>query len=175
MTLDRFIRIYDPAIDWDGDLRAAERWALTRDVDALRLRPGQRPVVYHCSRLTLEEYADAMEASNDPRRALYAFRVAVRKIEWSDRSWTPVGVGGRDYSAMSRSEVDEHASIRDVLEIGGQILERATVPTDSEVGYTLRPSSHHAVGAGLLRLLYAAQSQASPPPTASEPAASSEP
>ena len=174
MTLDRFHLSYDPAIDWsDGATDPA--WLRTRDATALRCKPGARAVTYHCQRLTLEQYAWTEEVSGDALRAARAFRCAVRKIEWADRSWTPVGVDARDFRAMTESEMAEHADIADVLEIGGQILERAATPRDFAAVFTLRPSSHHALVAALQRLRSAVPSPASPPPTASEPAASSEP
>jgi hypothetical protein len=98
----------------------------------------------------------------------------VRKIEWADRSWTPVGVDARDFRAMTDNEMSEHADIADVLEIGGQILERAATPRGFAAVYTLRPTSHHALVALLQRSRPAAPSPAPPPQTASEPAASSE-
>ncbi len=174
MTLDRFHLSYDPAIDWsDGATDPA--WLRTRDASLLRCKPGARAVTYYCQRLTLEQYAWTEEVSGDALRAARAFRCAVRKIEWADRSWTPVGVDARDFRAMTESEMAEHADIADVLEIGGQILERAATPRGFAAVFTLRPSSHHALVAALQRLRSAVPSPGSPPPTASEPAASSEP
>ena len=171
-TLDKFVLPYDPAIDWAETPIA---WLKNRDFDALRVKLGQRPVVYHCARLAASQFASVHDVANEVERMYRAFRMSVRKIEWPSRSWEPTGVGSPGFSSMTEAEMVEHTDIPGICEIGGQIIEKVGIPRDCGVGFTLQPSSLRALDVALRLLRSAGQNQKSPPPTASEPAASSEP
>lgn len=173
MTLDRHIRIYDPAIDWTPDTGTPIEFATTRDETTMKLRPGKAPIVFHAARLSRSTFRWVIEAASDVERLFRAFRAGVRRVEHPDRTWSPVGIDAAGFVAMTEAECDTYG-IADVLEIGGLVYERSTLPTDCEAGYTLRPTSRLVWEASVRRCLRAAPSQDTPRATASEPAASSE-
>jgi hypothetical protein len=172
MTLDRHIRIYDPAIDWSESGGTPPEYARTRDESALVLRPGKRPLVFSCTRLSVATFRWVSAAPSDVERLERAFRAGVRHVEHAEGMWSPAGVDGREYVAMTDHEASRYG-IADILEIGGLVYERSVLPTDCEASYTLRPTSHLVLDAAIRASRYAERSQGVPAPTASEPAASS--
>lgn len=138
--LDRHIRVYDPAIDWD--LTPIE-WSRTRD-DRVRFKSGLKPTVFVCSRLTVrqEEWVCAVDGD---ARFVRAFASCLRRVEKPDGTvWVP----SRGDSASPIGE-DELAlfSRADRVEIGSLIYEVSTLPFDCDYDFTLQPSSLRVLGA----------------------------
>lgn len=171
--LDKHIRAYDPAIDWSDHGGTPAEYLRSRDEKRLVIKPGRKPIVFYASRLSRSAYRWCSEAPTDSERIERAFRAGVRRVEHPDgTTWSPAGTDSRGYIAMTESE-SERYGIADVLEIGGLVFERSLVPPDCEVGYTLRPTSHHVLDAALRASHRAAQSRVPPASTASGPEDSS--
>ena len=172
--MDRFIRLYDPAIDWTPETGTpADTWPITRDESKLVLLPGRTPVVFHALRLSRKAYAWAMAAADEQVRGCRACRAGVRRVDLASGPGTPAGTEGRDYVAMTEAEADTFG-IADHQELGGLVLERAILPTDCAGGYSVRPSSRLVWAAQQLSSLSAAQSRGERAATPRAPAAPSE-
>lgn len=172
--MDRFIRLYDPAIDWTSETGTpADTWPITRDESKLVMLPGRTPVVFHAVRLSRKAYEWAMSTPSEQERCFRAFRAGVRRVDLASGPWTPAGTEARGYIAMTEDEADTFG-IADHQEIGGLVLERAVLPTDCEGGYSVRPSSRLVWAARQLSSLSAAQSRGERAPTLRGPAAPSE-
>lgn len=169
--LDKFIRLYDPAIDWSVPGGTPNTWPAKRDAESLKLKPGKTPIVFHCARLTRDQYSWVMAAPSATERAARAFRAAVRRVDRLTGPWFPAGVDRREYTGMTDDELALYGFV-DHDEIGGLIVERSALPTDCEVGFEVQPSSLRVWVAQQRTSLSAAQNQATPPATSSAPAGS---
>jgi hypothetical protein len=167
-------RLYDPAIlPWSEVRYTGTRlmqWARdSRDPAQLVLRPGAKPVLFTCLRLTRDRFSWVEGATTDVEACLRAFQVGVIEVQRPNGEvWRPAAVvKPGNFTGLTDDELDLFEAC-DHVEIGGVILERSRVPFDYAPRYTVRRSSVDVLEA-VLRHLFAEQSQGSAAQSSSGP------
>lgn len=74
------VRPYDPAIVYTNSPRELGEFSTTRDLSALTLDAGVRPVVFRCRSLTREQRTHVRDQKDDHRQLRLAFRYGILEI-----------------------------------------------------------------------------------------------
>jgi hypothetical protein len=150
----KVVRIFDPAIRWsegakDGHTDVRE-YAKTRVFDSLIAVEGQRPMVFHTTRLRRSVTRDIECMSAEPHKRERAFAIGVSLVEIDGAPVKPAG------DTWTEKELDIFDFV-DIEDVGNVVLERSRLPKDSPASYGGSHSS--AVASVVLLSRIAAQNQ----------------